>query len=200
MPKKLLLLVFLFLLEINCWSQDQTNSVVYAELFSGYSGGSSSGWNAGIELNYQDKNNLITARYLALVQLKHVNNYFFVPYYTTVDQINEFALLYGKRYVYDGHALSFSAGVSYVNREFLINKDYKYPIYDTQQSIGLPFEVNIQWFKRKKQRFRLAYGLIPVGKPTGFGRSIGFKLYGDISKTTFVGLGITFGLGFHKKY
>jgi len=200
MIKKLLFLGFLFLLETNCWSQNQTNSVVYAELFGGYSGGSSSGWTGGMELNYQYKNNLITARYLGLAELKHVNNYFFIPYYIDVDKINECALLYGKRYIYGSHSLSFSAGVSYVNREFLINNDYKYPIYDTQQSIGLPFEVNIKWFKRKKQRFRLAYGLIPVGKPTGLGRSIGFKLYGDISKTTFVGLGITFGLGFHKKY
>ena len=199
MIKKILLFGLLFLLKINCWSQDQTNPVLYAELFGGYSIGSSSGWTGGIELNYQIHNSLITGRYVGLTELKHVGNFIF-PYYIHIDKINELALLYGKRHTYGNHTISYSAGLSYVNREFIINNDYKYPSYDNQQSIGIPFEADIKWFKRKKERFRVVYGLVPIGKPTGFGRSIGFKLYGDISKTTFVGLGITFGLGWHKKY
>ena len=189
MKKKVLFLVVLFLLATNSWSQNKTNPIIYAEMFGGYSGGSSSGWTGGIELNYQIEDNLITGRYLGLAQLKHVTNFLFLPVYLNVDNINELALLYGKRLVNGNYSFSYSAGVSYIDRVFLINKDYNYPIFDNQKSIGLPFEVNINWFKNQKERFRIVYGLIPVGKPTSFGRSIGFKFYGDISKTTFVGLG-----------
>ena len=200
MKKKLLFMSIAFILGISCWSQFKTNPVVYAEIFGGYSGGSSSGWTGGVELNYQVKNNLLTGRYIGLTNLKHTSNLFIIPIYIDIENINEYALLYGKRYIYNNHSISFSSGVSYVDRNFLVNTDYNNPVYEYQKSIGFPFEFDIKWFKRKRERFRIVYGLIPVGKPTSFGRSIGFKFYGDISKTTFVGLGITLGLGWHKKY
>lgn len=200
MKKKLLFIGIAFLLGISCWSQDKTNPIVYAEIFGGYSGGSSSGWTGGLELNYQVKNNLLTGRYIGLTNLKHTSNLFIIPIYIDIENLNEYALLYGKRYIYNNHSISFSSGVSYLDRNFLVNTDYNNPVYEYQKSIGFPFEFDIKWFKRKRERFRIVYGLIPVGKPTSFGRSIGFKFYGDISKTTFVGLGITLGLGWHKKY
>jgi hypothetical protein len=63
----------------------------------------------------------------------------------------------------------------------------------------LPIELNFKWFKSKKKRYRI-YGIIPVGEPTSFGRNFGFKLVGNISKNSFVGLGIVYGFGIHKKY
>jgi len=60
--------------------------------------------------------------------------------------------------------------------------------------------VNVKWFKKEKKRFRAYYGLIPIGKPTSFGRSFGFKLYGNIGKLSYVGIGINYGFGWHKRY
>jgi hypothetical protein len=58
----------------------------------------------------------------------------------------------------------------------------------------------MSFFKTKKERFRIFYGLIPVGEPTSFGRAFGFRLYANIAKNSYVGLGLTFGLGWHKIY
>lgn len=200
MRKEAFFFGFLSFIFMNCFGQDKTNPIVYSEMFGGYSLGSSEGWTGGLNINYQTKNNLITGRYLGLTKLKHIGDFFIFPAYVTVESINEFAVLYGKRFVHKGHSLSYSAGIAYIDREFMINHDYNNIVYDNQQSVGFPFEINIKWFKSKKERFRVMYGLIPIGKPTSFGRSIGFKFYGDISKTTFVGLGLTYGLGWHKNY
>lgn len=71
----------------------------------------------------------------------------------------------------------------------------------SENSIGFPFEVNIKWFKNVKRRYRAYYWLIPLGhKKVAFGRSFGFKLVGNISKTNYFGLAFNFGLGTHKKY
>ncbi len=54
-------------------------------------------------------------------------------------------------------------------------------------------------FKGKKRQYRL-YKIIPVGRKTSFGRNVGFKIIGNISKNSFIGVGINCGLGIHKKY
>ena len=200
MKKGMLFIGILLFVIMNSFGQEKPNPIVYSEMYGGYSGGSSEGWIGGLNINYQIKDNLITGRYLGLTKLKHLGNYLVIPVYVTVESINEFALLYGKRFVHEGHSMSYSAGIAYVDREFMVNQDYNNIIYDIQQSVGFPFEVNIKWFKNKKERFRAVYGLIPIGKPTSFGRSVGFKFYGDISKTTFIVLGFSYGFGWHKNY
>lgn len=64
---------------------------------------------------------------------------------------------------------------------------------------GVPFEANIHWFKARKERFRI-YGLIPLGHPMGFGGSIGLKVFGSVSKNSYIGFGLMYGLGWHREY
>lgn len=202
--RKIILLLFFV---INAFGQEITstdsikksNPIIFTEFLFGGSGGSSKGFTFGGELNYQEKDNLFTYRYFNLSNSK-TNWFFIIPFFENIETVTENAFLYGKRYVYSNYSLSYSAGIS------LLNKDYysigsSNNIIDNQKSVGFPFEVNIKWYKPEKSRFRAYYGLIPIGKKkVSFGRSFGFKFYGDISKNTFIGLGITYGLGWHKNY
>jgi hypothetical protein len=184
---------------MNCFAQEEkTNPIVYAEIIIGYSNGSSKGVTSGGTINYQRKNNLFSYRYLELSKIRRQETQF-LPDYIQIESVREQALLLGKRIVEDNLSYSFSAGIAYVDREFLIDDTNGVLKYNNTQSIGFPFELNIKWFNAKKEPFRI-YEMIPVGKPTSFANSIGFKFYGNVSKTSFVGLGITFGLGWHKNY
>lgn len=200
MKKKALILGFMLFIGMNCFAQEEkTNPIVYAEIIIGYSNGSSKGVTSGGTLNYQRKNNLFSYRYLELSENRKEGSFFFIPVLVEVEILREQAIMYGRRFVDENTSYSFSAGIAYVDREFLIDDTNGVLKYNNTQSIGFPFELNIKWFNSKKERYRI-YELIPVGKPTSFANSIGFKFYGNVSKTSFVGLGITFGLGWHKNY
>lgn len=200
MKKKALILGFMLFIGMNCFAQEEkTNPIVYAEIIIGYSNGSSKGVTSGGTLNYQRKNNLFSYRYLELSENRKEGSFFFIPVLVEVEILREQAIMYGRRFVDENTSYSFSAGIAYVGREFLIDDTNGVLKYNNTQSIGFPFELNIKWFNSKKERYRI-YELIPVGKPTSFANSIGFKFYGNVSKTSFVGLGITFGLGWHKNY
>lgn len=123
-----------------------------------------------------------------------------LPVFRRNEQIGDFGLLYGKRWISGGLSLSASAGVSYVRYEHLeyAGEDY---YLKKQNLIGMPFELNFKFFKKEKRRLRLYCGIIPVTKQkVAFGRSIGFKLTGNISKANYIGFGISYGFGCHKKY
>lgn len=200
MKKKALILGFMLFTGMNCFAQEEKNNpIVYAEMIIGYSNGSSKGVTSGGTLNYQRKNNLFSYRYLELSENRKEGSFFFIPVLVEVEILREQAIMYGRRFVDENTSYSFSAGIAYVDREFLIDDANGVLKYNNTQSIGFPFELNIKWFNSKKERYRI-YELIPVGKPTSFANSIGFKFYGNVSKTSFVGLGITFGLGWHKNY
>jgi hypothetical protein len=199
MKKKALILGFVLFIGMNCFAQEEkTNPIVFGEIIIGYSNGSSKGVTGGGTLNYQRNNNLFSYRYLELSKIRRQETQF-LPDYIQIESVREQALLFGKRIVEDNLSYSYSAGIAYVDREFLIDDTNGVLKYNNTQSIGFPFELNIKWFNAKKEPFRI-YGMIPVGKPTSFANSIGFKFYGNVSKTSFVGLGITFGLGWHKNY
>ncbi|WP_395061798.1 hypothetical protein [Flavobacterium sp.] len=198
--RKITTFLVLFLFSINiCNAQNKSNPIVFAEMVLGYSNGSSKGITGGATLNYQSKNNLFTYRYLELSENRKEGSFFFLPVYIEVENVREQALMYGKRIIEGTTSYSYSAGIAYVDREFLVDNTNGTLKYDSTQSIGFPFELNIKWFNSEKERYRI-YELFPIGKPISFANSLGFKFYGDISKTTFVGLGITFGLGWHKNY
>lgn len=171
---------------------ENTNLIVFAELFLGYS------------VNYQAGNNLFTFRNLYVASKnpnrdKSLSQAFIFPAYINGNSLNAYSLLYGKRFINNASSFSVSVGLStntLVNR-FEVN-DLKYRFKSNY--IGFPFEVNYKLFKASKKRFRVLYGLVPVGQPTAFARSIGFKLYGNFSKVSHVGIGVNFGLGWHKKY
>jgi hypothetical protein len=198
MKKSFVITTFILLLMTNCWSQEKTNPILFTEYYFGPAFGSSEGFSNGVNLNYQTKSNLFTLRYTNVVELKAEFIIIF-PIFETIEQTDEFALLYGKRKIYGNHSFSYSAGVSYVKHKEFVSEENDVRNYDIQDGVGLPFEMNIKWFNAKKERYRI-YFLIPVGQPTSFSRSIGFKLYGNISKSSFIGLGINYGFGWHKNY
>jgi hypothetical protein len=154
----------------------------------------------GIGLNYQLKRNLFTVRCTgtAKFNVDIISPLVPLPYPSLNSSLDEVALLYGQRFINNGHAYSISLGASY--NHFRIYDKSTSARYDiNSEYIGLPFEANIKWFKSVKKRFKI-YGLIPVGKPTAFGGSIGFKFFGNISKQSYAGIGLSYGLGYHKVY
>lgn len=170
------------------------NPVIFIEEFIGGALGDAGGLGIGFEINYQANRNLFTARYIGTVKLgvDIIDPLILLPFLNARSSMEEFALLYGKRFIEGGQAFSFSLGASYS----------RYEQYDYEKSddyFSVPFEANIKWFKSERKRFKI-YGLIPVGPSTGFGGSIGFKLFGNFSKHSYAGLGLTVGLGFHKVY
>ena len=180
---------------------DVTNPILFTEFYGGVAGGSSGGFFGGLNLNYQTKNNLYTARYTGVTNPRLTAVLFIIPAFITDETITEYAFLFGKRHIYDNHSFSYSGGVSIVNRNYLIDNSNNLKLYSDQNSFGFPFEVNIKWFKRAKKPYRIYYGLIPIGKrKVGFGQSVGFKLVGNISKTYFIGVGLNMGVGWHKIY
>ena len=188
-------------------SLQKTNPIVFYEFYGGIGGGTNgSMFFAGANLNYEfEKSNLTTLRYTGFASFEREYlyiGYFPFPIFTREESVLEYAFLYGKRYTFDNKSLSFSAGISINDRTFYkYSEELNYYNKFDDINIGLPVEFNIKWFKAEKKRFRAYYGLIPIGKKrVSFGRSIGFKIIGNFSKTTYLGIGLTYGFGWHKKY
>ncbi|WP_374445460.1 hypothetical protein [Epilithonimonas sp.] len=195
-------IIFIFIFSLV--SSQKTNPIIYADLGIGYARDLTK--NGGIlqygSLNYQNKKNLFTFRYSEINQLgvSFLNmGLLALPILSNDIKMEEIALLYGRRYIDDNFSYSFSAGLSTNNYiQKLKTEDNNY-YKDRSRYIGIPLEFGIKWFKKDKSPYRI-YELIPVGRPTGFGNSIGFKLLGNISKHSYVGLGVDFGIGYHKEY
>jgi hypothetical protein len=170
----------------------KTNPIFFTGMNLGYVTGGLKGLYVSFDINYQLKNNLVTFKYTTITELK-TGVFFFLPFVEINSATEQYSLLFGKRYVVDGFSYHFSGGISYNStHDRKIDKRYNY--------FGFPIEIGTHWFHSKKKRFRVLYGLIPVGKPTGFGRSFGIKLHANIAKKSYVGLGLNFGLGWYKKY
>ena len=206
---KLIFILIAAFYSLNLHSQEEkegNSPIIFGEFIFGGAGriGGNAGFLLGGELNYQYNKNLFSIRYLENSQLDP--DIFFLTPFTAFPILRkknynkETAVLYGKRWIYGGSSLSVSGGISF--NTFLSHlTDQNNRNYTTKDNyVGFPFEVNFKWFKSKKKRYRILYGLIPVGKPTAFGRNFGFKLVGNISKNSFIGLGLVYGLGIHKKY
>jgi len=198
-------IIFIIFLTLNIYSQEESKKsapIIFGEYTFGIGReiNAYGGFFSGGELNYQFKNKLFTLRYIDYMLLK--SDMLFVTPFTPLpfikEKINnkEIGLLYGKRWIYDGSSISFSGGLS-LNYHLNRSTNEQFNIKDNY--VGFPFEFNIKWFKSKKKRYRI-YGIIPIGKPTSFGRNFGFKFVGNISKHSFVAFGIVYGFGIHKKY
>lgn len=184
--------------------KSRENPIVFIEGNLGFGNGSADGLVIGYALNYQFKGNLLTFRnnYLASKNKdrdRNLSNTFIFPAYVQGNSINEYAILYGKRLIFDGSSLSFSAGIS-TNKAVYRTEIDNERIRTTINYLALPYEISFKFFKRDKSRYRVFYGLIPIGQPTAFSRSFGVKLFGSLGKESYIGFGINFGLGWHKKY
>ncbi len=156
----------------------------------------------GFGIHYQQKKNLYSFRYIYNPQYSYdvaVVAFTAFPIISVKNSLEEYAAMYCIRKINDGHSFSFSAGVSYNSFTSRLRDENNASYTTVEEYIGFPFEVNVKWFKKEKKRFKI-YHVIPVGKPTAVGGSFGFKLVGNISKNSFIGVGIVYGLGMHKVY
>lgn len=189
---------------------EKTNPIIFSEFFMGLGSGNSFGGYLGGNLNYQHKKNLFTLRYTGFGAIEYtkvkggnISHLLILPAYINIEQINEYALLYGNRYINNGFSFSWSAGLGLVHHKErnYIESLNQYSNWESSTNIGIPLELNVKWFKSEKKRFRAYYGIIPIGKKkVAFGRSFGFKFIGNISKNSYFGLGISYGFGTHKDY
>lgn len=210
-----LFLLFPFLLFAQETENDSVNSVkpnpiIFGEMTLGLGAGKNFGGFLGGNINYQHKQHLFTFRYNSFGAIEYskvrsgiISHLALFPNYVNTEQINEYSLLYGNRYIDGNFSFSWSVGLGFVNSK---NKNYieelnQYGNWNRSSNIGIPIEFNVKWFKSEKKRFRAYYGIIPVGKKkVAFGRSFGFKLVGNVSKNSYFGLGISYGFGTHKDY
>jgi hypothetical protein len=196
MVKKLLKIIFVLMLSNSIYAQEtndselkpKSNPIIYGEVFGGFVGMKHFGLAGGGELNYQYKKHLFTLRY------SHETGYVkqdSVVAFSNVEDNDEYAVLYGKRWITRSHSYSISAGVNSNNlkltkRDMDDNRYYQY-----KRFYGVPFEANFKWFNPKKRSNLIFNALTP---------SIGFKLFGSISKYSYVGVGLTIGIGLPKEY
>ncbi|WP_299014720.1 hypothetical protein [uncultured Polaribacter sp.] len=200
--KKKLLIFILFLITISSIKAQEkldslnitNNPIVFADVSFGYTIGSLRGLTGVFSLNYQKKNNLFTFRHLEIVKFDDIDFFFIIPVDVESRRIREYSMLYGKRIIKEGTSYHFSGGFSYNTYQQRKNNN----IIASESFVGFPLEFGVSWFKSKKERFRILYGLLPVGKPTSFGRAFGIKLHANLAKRSYVGIGLTFGLGWHK--
>lgn len=143
-------------------------------------------------MNQQVERHLFTARYVYAREQKE---------YPTSDvdksTLHEVALLYGWWLFNKGVSYSFSLGGSYNWYAKSIRRRYQTTTEEARYW-GVPFEANALLFKAKKKPFRVL-GLVPVGRPTVFGGSIGVKVAGNFSKYSYAGVGVSYGLGWHQR-
>lgn len=195
----------LLLFALNCIGQDikKENPVLFGETISGGTFGYAGGFTIGGELDYQINRSLFIVRYSDNFNFRLNLAIFEIIAIPTVDvysNLEERSILYGWRFINDGHSLSFSIGVSDNYFEHHSKENTTQTQYSKSRYIGIPYEMNIKWFKATKKKFRIVYGLIPIGKPTSFGHSFGLKIIGNASKYPYAGLAISYGIGWHKKY
>lgn len=180
------------------------NPILFLDVLVGFGGAFNefSGFDAGVSANYQNENNLYTFRYNHIEEIKTKViqiGYGAVPVFATDHTNDEYALLYGKRYIFNNTAVSFSGGPGLYSYTQNL-EDNTGDIYEkTSSHISFAYEITIKWFKGKRKPYRI-YNIIPVSKPTSFGHGIGFKLVGNFSKYSYIGFGLSYGWGWHKKY
>ena len=188
----------------NTYAQDsaKTNPIIFGDMVIGGTVAGLHGLLIGVSANYQIKHSFVTIKATHTTDPEPVilSPVLPLPYFINHEHTDEYGLLYGYRYIKNGFSFSFSAGVSY--------NDHAVNYYDRYNSLtatannqyaGIPFEADVRWFKRRKERYRIFY-FFPIGDSTGFGKSFGFKLSGNISKYSYLAVGIVGGLGFHKHY
>ena len=176
--------------------QVKTNRIIYAELNLSYMKGNYKGLSSGFNFNYQYKKNLFTFRFIQNYEIERAEDFLFGLFPTDLitNTLSEYSLLYGRRFIENDFSYHFSLGISYNDFTRDDNNDFKTVVY-----AGFPIEIGVNWFNAKKEQFKI-WDLIPVGVSSGFGRSIGLKFYANLNKKSYYGLGLVFGLGYHKQY
>jgi hypothetical protein len=172
-------------------SKEKSNPIIYAEVFGGFAVVQNIGLACGAELHYQTGKNLFSFRYTNAVGYTQKEEQYIAPAFDKQEDINEVALLYGRRWLQEHHSYSLSVGINYnsfeaLNRDFDGNRHSTYTYF-----YGVPFEANYKRFYSKRRSNLIFNMLIP---------SVGIKLFGSVAKYSFVGVGFTLGFGLPKEY
>jgi hypothetical protein len=188
----------LLLASFSLFAQDslKTNPIIYADFELTPLVAGQDNIQVNFSVNYQLKNSLLTFRFLGLGNFDERFNTAVVP--AIENNLFDPGLLYGYRAIRGGHSFSVSGGLSLDHWVHNVTFQDQHTRTDSWY-MGVPFELNYIWFRAKKRRTRI-YGLIPVGKPGGYGASIGFKVAGDVSQRSFISFGVVFGMGYYKHY
>jgi hypothetical protein len=202
MKKKLFGAIFIaFTIICNTQEKKKGNQIFYVDFLLGGSSISEGSLNSGFALNYQKGKNLFTYR---RNQSKKIEGnaflvFWFLPLEILYTEVNsrENSFMFGRRYIKNGFSYSFSSGISFLKLNEI--NEITQEIFTKDTFIGVPLEFSLHWFKKNKEKIKL-FSLIPVGKPTGFGVSTGFKVYATIAKKSYFGAGLTFGFGYYKNY
>jgi hypothetical protein len=179
-----------------------SNPVVFFEVMLGHSYGRAGGLSWGLNANCQIKKILLSGRFTETSKLRmgFMSPFIPIPYFELKSNMKEFAILFGRRFTKENRSYSFSIGISQ-NQYMVLEKDANDQSFKKRSRFyGVPFEANLKLFYTEKRRFKI-FGIIPTGsRPIAFGRSVGFKLFANFSEHSFVGLGLTLGMGTHKQY
>lgn len=177
------------------------NPIIFMETLLGMSFGQAGGLSGGLGLNHQFNKNLFSIRYTGSINFDAdyaVVGFVAFPVIRQNSTSEEFSALYGLRFTGERRSFSISAGGSYNKFAKQYENEFGERFKNRIRYLGFPYEFNVKWYRRYKERLRIYW--IPVGKPTSLGPSFGFKLFGNFSKKSYVGTGITLGFGYHKKF
>ena len=193
---KLVIASFLFLLPeiVDCQTKNR-EVVILADLFGGYAFGSTGGFSGGWALNVQVDRHLFTVRGVANVKFHSASDelspFTLLPAIGQRSNMQETSLLYGWRFIPDTKGYSFSLGPSWNSYTRNFKNEVGEQYSRTGKYTGMAFDASIKWFKeRKRQQWWL---------PTKTAASIGFRLFGNVSQYSYVGIGVEIGLGYRKK-
>lgn len=173
------------------------NPIIFGNISLSYADGYIRGGTASFSINYQKKKTLFTFQFLQNYKVEETKAGFIFRIPVQTRTFNEYSLLIGKRYIKNDFSFHFSGGISYNNT---LRKNSETETTTLSNYIGFPLRIGYNFFHSKKERFRTFFDLIPLGKPTSFGKSFGLNLYANIAKKSYIGVGFTLGLGWHKIY
>ncbi|MBA4275176.1 hypothetical protein [Flavobacterium sp.] len=169
----------------------KNSSIGYVELFTGGAFGYVDGFAAGGSINALYSNVLFTFGYTMDNEqggLEYVENGIIPINYYKHYRIDNFPLMVGFYHPFRGASLSASAGLSLllyseyvdVNTFSVFNSNATEIYSDT--NLGFPFEFNLKLFSKDKNAL-VGYGL---------------KLFGNLGKYNYTGLGLVLSLGNYK--
>jgi hypothetical protein len=202
--KHLIIFTITIFLAVACRAQniEKTNPIIYFDAAIDVPLAGANGLGLSTSLNYQFKNNLVTARIEAFQALASgtvaYSPFTVFPTFKNSGELAEYSLLDGWRTVTRGHSFSISAGISYNDQVFV----YQPTGADTQMEsyyVGIPFEMDFLWVKIHRKNY-YSDSSTPVPARIKFGYSFGFKLSGNVSEHSYIALGIVFvGLGWDRR-
>lgn len=210
MSKKLLLFFIIVLYGCFCRSQKiEKNEIFYIEGLKGLvvvdKINSSEATTTGGSLNWEFNRNLLSFRYHNLDFEKIDGDGELISFTQpnvserTEVSIHEVSFLFGRRLIMKNWSFSGSAGVSYNFEAMDYRKEVSHSAENSittnssnQMYFGIPYELNLMVRTPKK--------MFLTGEGAYWAAHLSFKLFGNISKHNYTGIGIAFGFGRYKYY